>query len=205
MLGVAALACLLFGILGCGSPKVRFAEKQRSGPIVVVGDSISAGFELPEGEGYVELLAQRLELPFVNLGVSGSTTEDALPRIAEEVLPLEPSIVIIQLGGNDALRKVEPSVTKSNLEAMIAELHAQQIPILLIGVRGGVVSDKLAEIYRDIASQQQVGLVPDILKGILTDPGLKLDSIHPNAKGHAVVADRVEPHVRRLAKQVGLL
>lgn len=197
---IALLALLL---VGCSQSSVRYAEGVREGPVVILGDSLAAGFEMQKGEGFVEVLSQRLGLEIVNLGKSGATTTDSLPRVAEEVLPLKPALVIIELGGNDALRKVDPTVTRQNLARMVSSIQAQGIPVMLIGVRGGLMSDKFAEMYTDLVSEYETAYVPDILGGILTSPDLRHDNIHPNAKGHQRLADKVEPELRRVLQAIG--
>ena len=111
--------------------------------------------------------------------------------------------MIIELGGNDALQDVEPDVTQKNLQSMIDKVHATKTPVLLLGVRGGVFNDKFENMFEDLASSNDIAYVSDILAGILKNPGLKVDTIHPNAKGHEVLADRVEPTLRDVLKRIG--
>ncbi len=171
--------------------------------MVILGDSLGAGYEMTKGDGFVEVLGGRLGIEITNLSKSGITTGDTRPRVKEEVLPLKPSLVLLQVGGNDALQKVDPARTKENLAAMIEELQGAGIPVILLGVRGGLLNDDYKDVYKDLASTYQTGFVPDLLDGILTHPELKIDSIHPNAKGHQVVADHVEPELRRVLALIG--
>ena len=198
---VIALFCLL--LAGCSRDTVRYADVPREGPVVILGDSLAAGFEMQKGEGFVEVLSQRLNLAIVNLGKSGATTSDSLPRVAEEVLPLKPALVIIELGGNDALQKIDQRVTRENLAQMISSIQAQQIPVMLLGVRGGLMSDSFADMYAELASEYETAYVSDILEGLLTRPEFKHDNIHPNAKGHQRLADKVEPELRRVLQAIG--
>lgn len=195
------MVCLL--LVGCGKKTIRHAEGSREGPVVVLGDSLAAGYEMPAGAGFVEVLSQRLGVPLENLGKNGVTTAESLPRLGEEVLPLKPSLVIIQLGGNDALQKIDPKVTRENLSQMIETVQAQSIPVMLLGVRGGLMSDGFAGMYSELASKYETAYVPDLLDGILTNPRLKHDSIHPNAEGHQALANKVEPELRRVLKAIG--
>ncbi len=183
---------------------MKFADQKRQGPIVVLGDSLAAGYELQDNEGFVALLSQRLGLDLVNLSVSGATTTDSLPRVAKEVLPLKPSLVIIELGGNDVLRKLDVAVTRENLQSMIDQIHATQTPVMILGVRGGVLSDKFADLFDSLAADNGLAYVPNILEGILTSPSLRVDNVHPNAEGHKVIADRVEPTLRALVEKMEL-
>jgi acyl-CoA thioesterase-1 len=194
--------CLLL-IAGCSS-KVKFTDKSRSGPIVILGDSLSEAYQLKPEFGFVALLGERLDVEIVNLGKKGNTTGESVPRVKEEVLPLKPSLVIIQLGGNDVLQKVDPAETRANFQKMIDEVHQESIPILLLGVRGGLMSDKFEDMFSELVSQNELAYVPDILDGILTSPGLRIDNIHPNKEGHILIADRVEPELKKLVDKLGL-
>ena len=183
---------------GCSSAKVKFADLPSEGPVVILGDSMAAGYGLEEKQSFVAELSRRLEVPIVNLGRSGATTEESLKRVSQEVLPLDPSLVIIELGGNDALQKIDPVRTEKNLATMIEEVQKESIPVLLLGIRGGLTKDKYSGMYRDLSAKYQTGYVPDIMDGIWTNASLKLDSVHPNAAGHQRVADHVEPELRRI-------
>ena len=171
--------------------------------MVILGDSLAAGYGVEKGEGFVWLLNKRLGITITNLSTSGITSGDSLARVKDEVLPLKPALVMLELGGNDALQKVDPARTRENLATMIKEIQAEGIPVILIGVRGGVFSDDFAEMYEGLAEELETGYVPDLLEGILTHPELKLDSVHPNARGHVMLADKVEPELRRVWEAVG--
>ena len=195
------LASLLF-LSGC-SKNYQYTDTKKEGPVVILGDSLSEGVDIKTEETFVAVLSKRLGVEIVNLGKKGITTGESLPRIDKEVLPLKPALVIIELGGNDALQDVEPDVTQKNLQSMIDKVHATKTPVLLLGVRGGVFNDKFENMFEDLASSNDIAYVSDILAGILKNPGLKVDTIHPNAKGHEVLADRVEPTLRDVLKRIG--
>ena len=197
-----SLLLLLLFMVGCSS-EVKFSDKKRSGPVVVLGDSLAAGYQLEPQESFVSVLSERLGTEIVNLGLKGATTTDSLPRMAEEVLALKPSLVIIELGGNDALQKIDLEITRQNLQKMVDEVHQAETPVLLLGVRGGLMSDKFADMFEDLSSKNNLAYVPNILEGILTSPTLRIDNVHPNAQGHIVIADRVEPVLRPLLQQIG--
>lgn len=194
---------LCLGLLaGCGGGKVKHAGASREGPVVILGDSLGAAYGVPEEEGFVALLGARLGRPLVNLSRSGATTAQALERFEGEVLPTRPALLLLQLGGNDALQRVDPIKTRENLSQMIAAAQAQGIPVILLGVRGGLLSDTFEEMYEGLAKEYETGYVSNLLDGILTRPELKLDSVHPNAQGHRLIADRVEPELRRVLAQM---
>lgn len=198
---VLVIAILGLALSGCGQEIAHL--KHRTGPVVILGDSLAAGVGSASKAGFVGLLSERLGLEIVNRGVPGNTTAQGLARLDKDVLELDPALAIVELGGNDALQKVELDTTFSNLGTIIDRLHAREIPVLLLGVRGGVFSDKFAARFEDLASEKKVAFVPNILEGILTSPALKDDSIHPNDAGYAVVADRVEPTLRFMLEKMG--
>jgi acyl-CoA thioesterase-1 len=198
------LAVVLWVLLGagCSSRSVRHTDLKREGPVVILGDSLSSPYELPAEQGFVAILSQRLGTSIVNLSRNGMTTEQSLGRVKEEVLPLKPCLVMLELGGNDALQKVERARVRENLASMIKEMQQEGIPVVLLGVRGGLFSDGYEGMYESLAEEYATGLVPDILEGVFGNPELKLDHIHPNAKGHLKMADRIEPELRRVWEKV---
>ena len=194
---------LLLFLVGC-SNSVKYTDQTRTGPVVILGDSLAEGVFLKPEENFVSVLSERLKVEIVNLGEKGITTAESLPRIKDEVLPLEPSLVIIELGGNDYLQKVDQTETRANLQSMIDQLHAEKIPVLMLGVRGGLMDDKFEDMFSELVAENELAYVPDILDGILTSPGLRVDSVHPNKEGHLLIADRVEPVLKELVNKLGL-
>ena len=197
---MVAIGLILVICVSC-SQNVRHLEPH-SGPVVFLGDSLTAGLGAKE-KGYVDVLEDRFGLEFVNAGIKGNTTAEGLARLDEDVLKLEPGLVVIQLGGNDALQKIEPEDTFANLSQIIDRIQAKKVPVLLLGIRGGVFSDRFSEDFQTLVKEKEVAYVPNLLKGILTNATLKHDSIHPNDKGYAKIADRIEPTMRRLLKGIG--
>jgi acyl-CoA thioesterase-1 len=166
--------------------------------VVFLGDSITRGYGLREEEAFPSLVAAALGIPHVNAGVSGDTTAAALARIEKDVLPHRPRITLVELGGNDYLRRVPPEQTMQNMDAIVRTLTAEGSMVVLLHVAVGVMSDPYLQGYRAIAQRHGALLVPDIMRGILSDPGLKLDPIHPNARGQRLIAERVAAVMRPL-------
>lgn len=179
--------------------------RPQSGPVVFLGDSISAGTGSETGRGYVAVLSQRLGLEFVNKGVPGDTTALALKRLDRDVLSLKPGLVIVQLGGNDFLQKVSHDETFANLETIVEKIQQQGGAVLLLGMQSGLFGDKAAARYRELAKTRKTGFVKNLLDGILTRADLKADAIHPNDLGYERVADRVEPELRWMLRKLGKL
>ena len=161
------------------------------GDWVAFGDSLTQGHGADEGGDYPTQLAKRLRLKIRNLGVSGNTTADGLARL-DQALQLQPRVVLLCLGGNDALRSVPADETFANLGTMIDRFHQGGSFVVLLGVRSVGLSDKNAKRFEQLAKSKRVLLVPNILDGILFNPALMSDEVHPNDKGYAKIAERLE-------------
>ena len=185
---------LLLGVAGCHSSVANLGKQ--AGPIVVLGDSLSFGTGSETRQGYVAILEARTKAKLINKGVPGDTTGRALLRFQRDVLDLKPSLLILELGGNDFLQKVDMDEIFANLDKMIVQVQAQGGAVLLLGVQGGIFSDKAATRYSELAKARQTGFVPNIMDGIMSNPALKTDALHPNDAGYAKLADRVEPELR---------
>lgn len=188
-----ALLLMVCGI-ACGPDVPNLDSPGKT--IVVLGDSIASGVGSGPGEAYPELLAARLGTEVVNAGVSGNTTADGLARI-DEVLAEDPWLVIVELGGNDFLRRVPPEQTEQTLRAILDRLVAADVVPVLVELDvpfGG----RYLEIYDRLGDEYQVPVVEEVLGEILRDPSLKSDTIHPNAAGQRVLAEAVAEEVESL-------
>lgn len=176
--------------------------------LMVFGDSLTAGYGLPRGEAFPVKLQERLkqegaEVDVLGQGVSGDTTAGGLSRI-EYALKKNPDYVILELGGNDMLRAIDPAVTRANLTKMLEILKARKIPVLLAGMRvygnlGPNVDAAYVKMYKELAEKYNCVLYPFFLDGVVADRALNLDDgIHPNEKGIAVIVDRILPAVAEL-------
>ena len=176
--------------------------------LMVFGDSLTAGYGLPRGEAFPVKLQERLkqegaEVEVLGQGVSGDTTAGGLSRI-EYALKKNPDYVILELGGNDMLRAIDPAVTRANLTKMLEILKARKIPVLLAGMRvygnlGPNVDAAYVKMYKELAEKYDCVLYPFFLDGVVADRALNLDDgIHPNEKGIAVIIDRILPAVAEL-------
>ncbi len=186
----AVRLALCAGVLltACGTEVPR---AEREGPIVAFGDSLVFGTG-SSGGGFVTLLEQRLGRDIQNLGRPGETSAGGLARIGD-VLALEPSVVILLLGGNDALRGVPSDTTFSNLASIIERLQAAGAAVLLVGVRGGLLQDPYAAPFEELAGRSGAAHVPDVLRQVFLDPDSMADQVHPNDAGYAHIADRIQP------------
>jgi acyl-CoA thioesterase-1 len=176
--------------------------------IVVFGDSFTAGLGVPHEAAFPVHLEAWLQWTgkaarVINAGKSGDTTANALPRL-DKALAEHPNVVILELGTNDALRGVDPSVTRSNLVAMIVKIRATGAKLLLTGVLappnwGEEYRQAFDRIYPELARSYNVPLYPFFLNGVVPDPKLiQSDRLHPNEQGVKVIVNRIGPVIVRL-------
>ncbi len=164
--------------------------------IVCFGDSLTAGEGAGEGEDYPAVLSRLTGKETINAGVSGDTTADALKRIEKDVLEWDPNLVIVLLGGNDFLQKIPQKETFRNIEKIVDLIQAKGAAVVLVEVRTGLLKDPYLSSFKDIARQKGALLVPDILSGIITNPDLVSDGLHPNAKGYQKMAQRIYQRIK---------
>ena len=188
-------------------------DEDSKGPkIVVLGDSLVAGYQLPQGAGFpdrlqVQLDANGIAAEIVGAGVSGDTTSGGLARLAWSV-PDGTDAVILELGANDALRGLPPQTTAKNLETMIQQLQERYIKVFLVGMLAppNMGEDYAAEfnpIYATLAQKYELALYPFFLDGVMTEPGMTLDDgMHPNAEGVDVMVTRILPMIERLVEDL---
>ncbi len=173
--------------------------------IVGFGDSLMAGFDLPPGDGFTDKLEKALranghDVTVANAGVSGDTTSGGLARLDWSV-PDGTDLVILELGGNDMLRGIDPALVEKNLDAMLARLKERKIAVLLAGMvaapnLGHAYGEAFGAIYPRLAEKYGVTLYPFFLDGVTGDTTLELeDAMHPNAAGVARIVERILPTV----------
>lgn len=182
--------------------------------LLVVGDSLSAEYGLPRGTGWVALLAERvarekLPVEVVNASISGDTTAGGRARLPALLKAQSPKVVVIELGGNDALRGLPLAQTRDNLGAMVRAAHAAGAKVLLAGMQvppnyGRQYTADFARAFEDVARAERSALVPFLLKGVADRPDaedwFQPDRIHPLAKAHPVILDNVWPALQPLLK-----
>ena len=186
--------------------------------IVALGDSLTAGLGLPQDQGLVPqlqawLVANGQDVVVENAGVSGDTTAGGLARLAWAV-GSNPDALIVTLGGNDMLRGLDPAEAKANLDAILAEAQARNLPVLLVGLKapgnyGPDYKTAFDAMYPALAAKYGAGLVDSFFAPIFTDASQNLnpalmqaDGIHPNKDGVAVVVAMLGPQVVELVAKV---
>ncbi|MBO0754177.1 MAG: arylesterase, partial [Bradyrhizobiaceae bacterium] len=180
--------------------------------IVAFGDSLTAGLGLAANEAFPAQLQHALEVKgvaaaVVNAGVSGDTTAAGLSRLDWSV-PDDTDAVILELGANDALRGIDPALTRKALDTMLRRLKERKIPVLLCGMLappnlGDEYGRAFNTIFPDIAAANGALLYPFFLQGVAADPSLnQRDGMHPTAAGVAVIVTRIMPKVEELIARV---
>lgn len=180
--------------------------------MLVVGDSLSAEYGLKRGSGWVALMEQRLArdkvaAKVVNASISGDTTSGGRSRLPALLTQHQPALVIIELGGNDALRGLPLSMTRDNLKVMIQAAQTVGAKVLLLGMQmppnyGQDYARQFAATYGEVAKATQASLVPFMLQGVADAPDptqlFQPDRIHPTEAAHPIILNHVWPAVRRL-------
>lgn len=199
------ISAMIFAAAAAGvawylSRSVKVVDQPEKGSAVIVfGDSLVTGYGVETiGDDFVSLLAKRSGRQIINAGANGDTTASALARIEDDVLARDPRIVVILLGGNDALRRVPVEDTFKNLGTIIDRIHEKGAAVVLVGVKGSLLGDRYDAEFKKMAREKRVNFVPNILKGIFGNPELMVDEIHPNGAGHALMAARIEPVLKKL-------
>ncbi|WP_304607788.1 arylesterase [Herbaspirillum sp. Sphag64] len=179
--------------------------------LLVLGDSLSAEYGLGRGTGWVALLEQRLkqqkiDVTIVNASISGETTIGGKTRLPALLSKHAPAVVIIELGANDALRGLQLSDTKANLQAMIDMARQAKAKVLLVGMQippnyGPDYTRQFANLFPQAAQQNKLALVPFLLQNVADKPALfQADHLHPIEQAQPTLLDNVWPHLKPLVK-----
>ncbi|WP_151704979.1 arylesterase [Nitrincola alkalilacustris] len=190
---------------------IFLAMPLHAGTILVLGDSLSAAYGIPQQQGWVSLLEKRLQdqgyaYSVVNASSSGETTSGGLNRLPALLERHQPDWVLVELGGNDGLRGLPLPVIRKNLSQLVELPLDAGAQVLLIGIRlppnyGARYGDSFFELYADIADQYRVERVPFMLEGVALDWDLMQDDgIHPNAQAQPLILDTIWQHLEPLIR-----
>ncbi|WP_288405555.1 arylesterase [uncultured Acinetobacter sp.] len=176
--------------------------------ILVVGDSLSAGYGINPEQGWVALLQKRLDQDHpkqhkvINASVSGETISGALARLPKLLQTYKPQVMIVELGGNDALRGQPPQLIRANLEKLVQQGQAAQAKVVLFGMKippnyGTAYSQAFENNYKVVSQKYKVKLLPFFLEGVAGNKTLmQKDQIHPNAKAQSILLKTAYPYVK---------
>jgi acyl-CoA thioesterase-1 len=196
--GLAALLAL--------SPPARAQEQKR---LLVLGDSLTAGYGLPQAQAFparleAALLAQGVDVNVIDAGVSGDTTAGGLARLDWAIGNPPAGYAIVELGANDGLRGLSPAAMEQNLDAILTRLKAKSVRVLLAGMRappnlGRDYATEYEAVFPRLARKHDAVFYPFFLEGIAADATLNQgDGLHPNAAGVEAIVHRILPSVRQL-------
>jgi acyl-CoA thioesterase I len=197
-----AAFCGVTAFLGIGS--LAHAATAKAPHILIVGDSLSAGYGLNSGEGWVDLLGkklgqQKIMAKVTNASISGDTTAGGVSRLPALLVKHTPTHVVIELGGNDGLRGAPVNTAKANLQKMVELAQKAGAEVILVGMRmppnfGPAYTNAFEAMYRDVAKATKSALVPFFLEKLGTDlKFFQADRIHPTKEAQPMMLDTVWP------------
>ena len=196
------LLALLLLLGACGKPKE--AALPSGTRVLALGDSLTAPHGVTPEQAWPTLLAKKTGWAVVNAGVSGDTSAGALQRLPGLIEEHNPQLVLVTLGGNDMLRRLPQGQTTANLGRMLALAKAHGAKAVLLATPkpslAGAAFNNLsaAEFYREVAKESQVPLIEDAMAEVLSKTELKGDQLHPNAAGHALLAEKIFEGLKKI-------
>jgi acyl-CoA thioesterase-1 len=197
---------ILCSLIFCSSLAFAFADGSKR--LLILGDSLTDGYGVAKASAYPALLEKKIQASgkkwtVINAGISGSTSASAPSRLKWQ-LKNKPDLMILALGANDGLRGFDPKATEKNLAETIEMALKEKVTIILAGMLmpqnyGTAYQKQFEQIYINLANRYKLRRIPFLLEGVALDPKLNLpDGIHPNEKGHEVVANTVFNNIKDL-------
>ena len=204
-LTVLVFVLLAIIVVGCSEKKSQIKIEK----VLLFGDSLMSGYGLPKDDHLSVVLEKSLksdgyEIQIFNSSISGNTSLDGLDRIEDELSDASYDLIIIGLGANDMLRRINPDQTKQNLEDIINIIVNNDIKIILAGMvasptNGLSYKKKFDKIYPDLSKKFELELIPFLLKGVALNPSLnQTDGIHPNEKGVLIISETLKNSIIKL-------
>ena len=208
LLGIVILSLTSILLISCGEKKSQTKLEK----VLLFGDSLMSGYGLPEENHLSVILEKNLnsegyETQVFNGSVSGNTSLDGLNRIEDELLDESYDLIIIGLGANDMLRKINPNQTKQNLDKIINIILDNNIKVILAGMvasptNGLSYKKEFDKIYPDLSKKFKIELIPFLLKGVALNPNFNQDDgLHPNEKGVLIIAETIKRSITNFSKK----
>ncbi len=208
LLGIMILSLISILSISCSEKKSEIKIEK----VLLFGDSLMSGYGLPEDDHLSVVLEKKLksegyEIQIFNGSISGDTSSDGLDRIEGELSDESYDLIIVSLGANDMLRRINPDQTKQNLEDIIKIITSNNIKIILAGMvasptNGLSYKKKFDIIYPDLSKKFELELIPFLLKGVALNPSLNQnDGIHPNEKGVLIISETIKKSITNYSKK----
>ena len=208
LLGIVILSLTSILLISCGEKKSQIKLEK----VLLFGDSLMSGYGLPEEDHLSVILEKSLksegyETQVFNGSVSGNTSLDGLNRIEDELLDESYDLIIIGLGANDMLRRINPNQTKQNLDKIINIILDNNIKVILAGMvasptNGLSYKKEFDKIYPDLSKKFELELIPFLLKGVALNPNFNQDDgLHPNEKGVLIIAETIKKSITNFSKK----
>jgi len=188
---------------GCVKREIKNLESNGKN-IICFGDSITFGYGVSSGEDFPSALGKLLKIEVINAGIDGDTSVEALKRLDSDVLNREPFLVLVEFGGNDFLRKIPPEETINNIKQMVEKIQGKGAMVALVDISAGMFMREYRVAFRKIAEKEGTIFIPGILSGIITNPSMKSDFLHPNAQGYQLIAKRIYDSIKPYLKKEDL-
>lgn len=182
---------LIFAFLsGCVDNSIKNINS-RGTQIICFGDSITAGYGVKDEEKYPAILSKLLNMPVVNAGIESDTSAGALQRIKADILERDPFLVVVEFGGNDFLYKVPMEETLENMRRIVDMIQAKGAMVALVDINADIFLGEYSPLLQKIAREKGAIFIPKAFTGLITNPRLKVDFIHPNIYGYRIIAHRI--------------
>lgn len=195
------LGLIVFSLILFGCTKIDIKNYNNQGQsIVCFGDSITFGYGVASGEDYPAYLRKLTQIPVINAGEDGDTTFLALERLQDDVLAKNPRLVIVEFCGNDFIKKITKEDTLSNLSKIIDRIQEKGAMVALVDISSGMFFQEYRNAFRKLARQKGAIFIPVVLSKIITNPAMKSDFLHPNARGYKIIAGRIYDAIKEYIK-----
>jgi len=187
---IVLLGYSVIALTGCAKREIKNINSKGKN-IVCFGDSITFGYGAETGADYPSALAKMASSPVINAGIDGDTSTEALKRVNSDILDRDPLLVIVEFGGNDFLRKIPQEVTLNNMKEIIDKIQAHGAMAAVTDMSTGMIMREYRLAFYNLAREKGAIFIPSIMSGVITNPRLKSDFIHPNSDGYNVIAQRI--------------
>ncbi len=181
---------------GCAKQEIKNRDAKGKN-IICFGDSVTFGYGVAPGEDYPTALSKLTPIPVINAGIDGDTTFLALERLQNDVLAKGPRLVIVEFCGNDFIKKIPREDTLNNLSKIIDRIQEKGAMVALVDISAGLFFREYRSAFKKLATEKGAIFIPVVLSKIITNPAMKSDFLHPNARGYKIIASRIYNVIKR--------